>query len=97
MNMASLYCICFLLRFYEHTTCVLGNGVALNIPNLIKEIKELTDHGVSKPNVLVSDRAHVVMPYHILLDEYEEERLAGKSFGSTKSVSHHVFQISMLK
>lgn len=71
--------------FYEHTTCVLGNGVALNIPNLIKEIKELTDHGVPKPNVLVSDRAHVVMPYHILLDEYEEVRLAGKSFGSTKS------------
>ena len=59
--------------FYEHTTCVLGNGVALNIPNLIKEIKELTDHGVSKPNVLVSDRAHVVMPYHILLDEYVSE------------------------
>lgn len=71
--------------FYEHTTSVLGNGVALNIPFLIKEIKALVEGGVPAPKVLVSDRAHIVMPYHILLDEYEEERLAGKSFGSTKS------------
>lgn len=71
--------------FYDHVTCVLGNGVALNIPKLMGEIKELTDKGVPAPKLLVSDRAHVVMPYHILLDEYEEERLAGKSFGSTKS------------
>ncbi|WP_419024419.1 adenylosuccinate synthase [Emergencia sp.] len=71
--------------FYEHTTSVLGNGVALNIPFLIKEIKSLVEGGVPAPKVLVSDRAHIVMPYHILLDEYEEERLAGKSFGSTKS------------
>lgn len=71
--------------FYDHVTCVLGNGVALNIPKLKGEIKELTDKGVPAPKLLVSDRAHVVMPYHILLDEYEEERLAGKSFGSTKS------------
>lgn len=71
--------------FYEHTTSVLGNGVALNIPILIKEIKSLVEGGVPAPKVLVSDRAHIVMPYHILLDEYEEERLAGKSFGSTKS------------
>ncbi|SCJ40984.1 Adenylosuccinate synthetase [uncultured Eubacterium sp.] len=71
--------------FYEHTTSVLGNGVALNIPFLIKEVKSLVEGGVPAPKVLVSDRAHIVMPYHILLDEYEEERLAGKSFGSTKS------------
>ena len=71
--------------FYEHTTSVLGNGVALNIPFLIEEIKSLVEGGVPAPKVLVSDRAHIVMPYHILLDEYEEERLAGKSFGSTKS------------
>ena len=71
--------------FYRHTTSVLGNGVALNIPFLIKEINALIEGGVPAPKVLVSDRAHIVMPYHILLDEYEEERLAGKSFGSTKS------------
>lgn len=71
--------------FYGHTTSVLGNGVALNIPKLIEEIRSLTEQGVPMPKLLVSDRAHLVMPYHILLDEYEEERLAGKSFGSTKS------------
>lgn len=71
--------------FYNHTTSVLGNGVALNIPFLIKEIHSLIEGGVPAPKVLVSDRAHIVMPYHILLDEYEEERLGGKSFGSTKS------------
>ncbi|MCI9596470.1 MAG: adenylosuccinate synthase [Firmicutes bacterium] len=71
--------------FYSHTTCVLGNGVALNIPYLSREITEIVDQGVPVPKVLVSDRAQIVMPYHILFDQYEEERLAGKSFGSTKS------------
>ncbi|MCD7833761.1 MAG: adenylosuccinate synthase [Lachnospiraceae bacterium] len=71
--------------FYDHTTSVIGNGVALNIPLLIKEIQNLVDRGVPMPHILVSDRAQIVMSYHILLDAYEEERLAGKSFGSTKS------------
>ncbi len=71
--------------FYNHTTSVIGNGVALNIPVLFREIQELVSRGVPKPKILVSDRAQIVMPYHILFDEYEEERLAGKSFGSTKS------------
>jgi len=71
--------------FYNHTTSVIGNGVALNIPDLFKEIKEIVDRGVPMPKIKVSDRAQIVMPYHILFDEYEEERLAGKSFGSTKS------------
>ncbi len=71
--------------FYNHTTSIIGNGVALNIPVLFKEIKEIVDRGVPMPKILVSDRAQMVMPYHILFDEYEEERLAGKSFGSTKS------------
>lgn len=71
--------------FYNHTTSIIGNGVALNIPVLFKEIKEIVEQGVPMPKILVSDRAQIVMPYHILLDEYEEERLAGKSFGSTKS------------
>lgn len=71
--------------FYEHTVSVLGNGVALNIPKLIEEIESIVEKDVPLPKILVSDRAHIVMPYHILLDEYEEERLGGKSFGSTKS------------
>lgn len=71
--------------FYNHTTSVIGNGVALNIPRFIEEINYLTDRNVPKPKLLVSDRAQIVMPYHILFDEYEEERLGGKSFGSTKS------------
>ena len=71
--------------FYDHTTSIIGNGVALNIPVLFKEIKSITDKNVPMPKILVSDRAQIVMPYHILFDEYEEERLAGKSFGSTKS------------
>ncbi|SFE44016.1 Adenylosuccinate synthetase [Peptostreptococcaceae bacterium pGA-8] len=71
--------------FHDHTTSILGNGVALNIPFLVKELIELKKQGVPKPRLMVSDRAHIVMPYHIALDEYEEERLAGKSFGSTKS------------
>ena len=71
--------------FYDHTTSIIGNGVALNIPILIDEIRSITDKGVPMPKILVSDRAQIVMPYHILLDQYEEERLAGRSFGSTKS------------
>ncbi|MBQ7201713.1 MAG: adenylosuccinate synthase [Eubacterium sp.] len=71
--------------FYNHTTSVIGNGVALNIPDLVKEIDGIVEKGVPKPKILVSDRAQIVMPYHVLFDKYEEERLAGKSFGSTKS------------
>ena len=71
--------------FYSHTTCIIGNGVALNIPALAKELADIEAQGVPKPHILVSDRAQVLMPYHILLDSYEEERLAGRSFGSTKS------------
>lgn len=71
--------------FYGHTTSIIGNGVALNIPLLVEEIKSLTDRNVPKPKILVSDRCQIVMPYHILFDQYEEERLGGKSFGSTKS------------
>ncbi|MCD7819471.1 MAG: adenylosuccinate synthetase, partial [Lachnospiraceae bacterium] len=71
--------------FYNHTTSIIGNGVALNIPLLVKEIESLVERGVPMPHILVSDRAQIVMSYHILLDAYEEERLGGKSFGSTKS------------
>ncbi len=71
--------------FYGHTTSIIGNGVALNIPVLIEEIQSIVDRGVPKPKILVSDRAQMVMSYHVLFDQYEEERLGGKSFGSTKS------------
>lgn len=71
--------------FYDHTTSIIGNGVALNIPVLFNEVKSIVDRGVPTPKILVSDRAQIVMSYHILFDQYEEERLGGKSFGSTKS------------
>ncbi len=71
--------------FYGHTTSIIGNGVALNIPVLFREIQSIVERGVPKPKILVSDRAQMVMSYHIRFDEYEEERLAGKSFGSTRS------------
>lgn len=71
--------------FYNHTTSIIGNGVALNIPVLFKEVQSIVDRGVPKPKILVSDRAQMVMSYHVLFDQYEEERLGGKSFGSTKS------------
>ena len=71
--------------FYDHITSVIGNGVALNIPILFGEIKNIIERGVPAPKIMISDRAQMVMPYHILFDQYEEERLGGKSFGSTKS------------
>lgn len=71
--------------FYDNITNIIGNGVALNVDNFINELKELDERGVKNVHILVSDRAQIVMPYHILFDCYEEERLGGRSFGSTKS------------
>lgn len=71
--------------FYPHTTNIIGNGVALNIPSLIAELESLARGGVPAPKLIISERAQILMPYHVLLDSYEEERLAGKAFGSTKS------------
>ena len=71
--------------FYDHTTSVIGNGVALNIPVLFSEIQGIVDRGVPMPKIKVSDRAQMVMSYHVLFDQYEEERLGKNSFGSTKS------------
>ncbi|WP_026660574.1 adenylosuccinate synthase [Butyrivibrio sp. AC2005] len=71
--------------FHQHITNIIGNGVALNIPVLIGELKSVVEKNVPQPNLLISDRCQIVMPYHILFDQYEEERLGGKSFGSTKS------------
>lgn len=71
--------------FSGHITNIIGNGVALNIPLLFREVQSIIDRNVPAPKLLVSERAQIVMPYHILFDQYEEERLGGKSFGSTKS------------
>ena len=71
--------------FYPHITNIIGNGVALDIRKLVDELKSLTDQGVPAPNLIVSERCQILMPYHTLQDAYEEERLAGKAFGSTKS------------
>lgn len=71
--------------FYDHTTSIIGNGVALNIPILMKELQSILDKNVPMPKLLVSDRAQMVMSYHVLFDQYEEERLGKHSFGSTKS------------
>ena len=71
--------------FYDHATSIIGNGVALDVNKLVNEYNSVVERGVPAPKLLVSDRAQIVMPYHVLFDAYEEERLAGKSFGSTKS------------
>ena len=67
------------------TVNIIGNGVALDIEKLVKEIEHVTSAGVPQPNILVSERAQIMMPYHVMLDTYEEERLKDKKFGSTKS------------
>ena len=71
--------------FSQHTVNIIGNGVALNIPVFFKEYNEVVGRGVPAPKILISNRAQMVMSYHILFDQYEEERLGGKAFGSTKS------------
>ena len=71
--------------FNQNVTNMIGNGVALDIPQLIKEIDDVVAKGVPKPNIVVSERAQVLMPYHRLFDQYEEERLSDRQFGSTKS------------
>ena len=71
--------------FYSHTTNVIGNGVALDIRKLAAELTDLMSAGVPAPNLIISERAQLLMPYHVLQDAYEEERLGGHAFGSTKS------------
>ena len=71
--------------FYPHITNIIGNGVALDVKKLVDELKSITDQGVPAPNLIISERAQILMPYHVLQDGYEEERLGGKAFGSTKS------------
>ena len=71
--------------FYPHITNIIGNGMALDISKVIAELEDLTISGVPAPNLIISERAQILMPYHVLQDAYEEERLGGRAFGSTKS------------
>ena len=71
--------------FYPHVTNIIGNGVALDAAKLVKELGDITAQGVPQPNLIISERCQLLLPYHILQDTYEEERLAGQAFGSTKS------------
>lgn len=71
--------------FCPHVTNIIGNGVALDVVKLVEELKSITDQGVPAPKLIISERAQLLMPYHVLQDTYEEERLGGKAFGSTKS------------
>lgn len=71
--------------FNQNVINCIGGGVALNIPQLVKEINEVVGRSVPAPKLMISNRAQMVMPYHILFDQYEEERLGKNSFGSTKS------------
>jgi len=70
--------------FYPQVTCIIGNGVAINPANLLGEINELQRHGVDTSRLVISDRAHVIMPYHTLLDGLEEERRGGRALGTTR-------------
>lgn len=70
---------------YPHITNIIGNGVAFHVPSFLNELKALEEAGVPTPKILVSDRVQLLMPYHVLQDTYEEERLAGRAFGSTRS------------
>ncbi len=69
---------------HENIVNIIGNGVALDIRKFINEYNDICSKGL-KPNLMVSDRVQVIMPYHVDFDKYEEERLGGKAFGSTKS------------
>ena len=71
--------------FRKNILNIIGNGVALSVENFIDELKAVTEQGVPMPNILISNRCQIVMPYHKALDGMEEARLASKSFGSTKS------------
>ena len=70
--------------FYDNVVCVIGNGVVVNPAVLLRELAELREHGVRGHNLVLSDRAHVIMPYHILLDGLEEERRGSRAIGTTR-------------
>jgi adenylosuccinate synthase len=69
--------------FYRGVTCILGNGVVVNPASLLAEIDDLHKHGVDTTNLFISDRANLIMPYHVLLDGLEEKRRGAKAIGTT--------------
>lgn len=71
--------------FSQNTVNVIGSGVALDVTKFFNEVKDITGKGVPMPKIMISDRCQIVMPYHVLFDQYEEERLGKAAFGSTKS------------
>ncbi len=71
--------------FHQNIMNIIGPGVALNIESLLKEYDDIVARGVPAPQIMISDRVQVMMPYHVDFDKYEEERLGKNSFGSTKS------------
>lgn len=77
------------------TVNIIGNGVALDIEKLVKEIEHVTSAGVPQPNILVSERAQIMMPYHVMLDTYEEERLKDKNSARQRAVSRRSIRTSM--
>jgi adenylosuccinate synthase len=70
--------------FYNDKICVIGNGLVVNPAALLDEIQYIHDNGFSTDNLRISDRAHVIMPYHLVLDELEEERKGDNKIGTTK-------------
>ncbi|MFC7678934.1 adenylosuccinate synthase [Paenibacillus sp. GCM10028914] len=70
--------------FYKEKTCVIGNGMVINPAALIEEIKYIHDHGFDTDNLVISDRAHVILPYHIALDALEEDRKGPNKIGTTR-------------
>ncbi|MDY7018554.1 MAG: adenylosuccinate synthetase, partial [Chloroflexota bacterium] len=70
--------------FYPKVTCIIGNGVVINLAVLLEEIGDLEGHGIDTTRLIISDRAHLIMPYHTLLDGLEEERRGEGSIGTTR-------------
>jgi len=70
--------------FYPQVVCIIGNGVVINPEVLIGEVDQLNQRGVDTTRLFISDRAHLIMPYHILLDGLEEESRGGKALGTTR-------------
>ena len=71
--------------FHPHIANIIGPGVALDIEKLLAEYAGVVERGIPTPKLFISDRAQVLMPYHVDFDRFEEERLGKASFGSTKS------------
>lgn len=70
--------------FYENKVCVIGNGMVINPGALLEEIQYIHDNGFTTNNLKISDRAHVIMPYHLLLDGLEEDRKGENKIGTTR-------------